>query len=120
MALTLGAAPMVLNFPSLSSRASLSFKPNFGFSLSNVSPSSSSLSMASTAPLYPSVFCGRGDRKTAKGKRFSHSFGNARPRNKKKGRGPPRVPAPPLPPKKDRFDDGEVVKIQIDESIFSN
>uniref|UniRef100_A0A2C9VB53 Uncharacterized protein n=1 Tax=Manihot esculenta TaxID=3983 RepID=A0A2C9VB53_MANES len=32
------------------------------------------------------VYCGGGDKKTAKGKRFNHSFGNARPRNKKKGR----------------------------------
>nr|5X8P_x Chain x, protein bTHXc [Spinacia oleracea]5X8R_x Chain x, protein bTHXc [Spinacia oleracea] len=35
---------------------------------------------------------GRGDRKTAKGKRFNHSFGNARPKNKNKGRGPPKAP----------------------------
>ncbi|MED6108270.1 30S ribosomal protein S31 [Stylosanthes scabra] len=49
------------------------------------------------------VYCGRGDRKTAKGKRFAHSFGNARPRDKKKGRGPPKPPVPPGPPKKDRF-----------------
>ncbi|CAA6669457.1 unnamed protein product [Spirodela intermedia] len=41
------------------------------------------------------LYCGRGDRKTARGKRFSRSYGNARPRNKKKGRGPPRVPVPP-------------------------
>ncbi|MQM14335.1 hypothetical protein Taro_047264 [Colocasia esculenta] len=65
------------------------------------------------------VYCGRGDRKTAKGKRFKHSYGNARPRNKKKGRGPVRVPVPPSPPRKDRFDDGEIVKIEIDESLFS-
>lgn len=44
----------------------------------------------------------------------------ARPRNKNKGRGPPRVPVPPAPPRKDKFDDGEVVKIEIDESLFSN
>ncbi|EYU22338.1 hypothetical protein MIMGU_mgv11b023535mg [Erythranthe guttata] len=60
-----------------------------------------------------------GDKKTAKGKRFNHSFGNARPKDKNKGRGPPRVPAPPLPPRKDKYDDGSVVKIEIDES-FSN
>ncbi|THU52849.1 hypothetical protein C4D60_Mb10t08250 [Musa balbisiana] len=65
------------------------------------------------------VNCGRGDKKTAKGKRFKHSFGNARPRDKTKGRGPPRSPVPPSPPKKDRFDDGEIVKIEIDESLFS-
>ncbi|KAL8462956.1 hypothetical protein ACS0TY_033820 [Phlomoides rotata] len=66
-----------------------------------------------------SVYCGRGDKKTARGKRFNHSFGNARPKDKKKGRGPPRVPAPPLPPRKDKYDDGEVIRIEIDES-FSN
>lgn len=44
----------------------------------------------------------------------------ARPKDKKKGRGPPRVPAPPLPPRKDKYDDGEVVKIEIDESLFGN
>ncbi|KAK1320700.1 hypothetical protein QJS10_CPA03g01887 [Acorus calamus] len=38
-----------------------------------------------------SVTCGRGDKKTAKGKRFNGSYGNARPRNKNKGRGPPRT-----------------------------
>lgn len=41
----------------------------------------------------------------------------ARPKDKKKGRGPPRVPTPPAPPRKDRYDDGEVVKIEIDESL---
>nr|XP_018684342.1 PREDICTED: 30S ribosomal protein S31, chloroplastic [Musa acuminata subsp. malaccensis] len=61
----------------------------------------------------------QGDKKTAKGKRFKHSLGNARPRDKTRGRGPPRAPVPPSPPKKDRFDDGEIVKIEIDESLFS-
>ncbi|CAA7406416.1 unnamed protein product [Spirodela intermedia] len=84
-----------------------------------------SLSVATASPApalvsaLPMVYCGRGDRKTARGKRFSRSYGNARPRNKKKGRGPPRVPVPPSPPRKDRFDDGEIVKIEIDESLFS-
>lgn len=39
----------------------------------------------------------------------------ARPRNKKKGRGPPRVVAPPAAPKRDPFDDGQVIKIEINE-----
>lgn len=43
----------------------------------------------------------------------------ARPRNKKKGRGPPRVPVPSSPPKKDRFEDDEKVTIEIDESLYS-
>ncbi|XP_061362820.1 small ribosomal subunit protein bTHXc isoform X2 [Gastrolobium bilobum] len=75
-----------------------------------------SASATSSSPL---VYCGRGDRKTAKGKRFNHSFGNARPKNKNKGRGPPRLYAPPAPTKKDKFEDNEVVKIEIDESLFS-
>ncbi|OVA02663.1 hypothetical protein BVC80_9093g2 [Macleaya cordata] len=78
---------------------------------------SSKLSFSRTETL---VYCGRGDRRTVKGKRFNHSFGNARPRNKKKGRGPPRVPIAPSPPKKDKFDDNEIVKIDIDESLFSS
>ncbi|KAH9672832.1 30S ribosomal protein S31 [Citrus sinensis] len=82
---------------------------------------SCSLSLPSTpSPSIPYVYCGRGDKKTAKGKRFNHSFGNARPRDKKKGRGPPRVTAPPAPPRKDRFDDGEKIHIDLDESLFSN
>lgn len=102
------------------------------------------------------MYCGRGDRKTERGKRFSHSFGNVnhlsfffffnyyyqnlgfffhdiedghwlkiflgnqdRPRNKNKGRGPPRAPIPPSAPRKDKFDKDDIIKIEIDES-FSN
>ena len=43
----------------------------------------------------------------------------ARPRDKTKGRGTPRVPTPPSPPRKDKFDDDEKIKIEIDESLFS-
>lgn len=43
----------------------------------------------------------------------------ARPRDKKKGRGPPSLYAPPAPTKKDKFEDNEVIKIEIDESLFS-
>ncbi|WVZ83281.1 hypothetical protein U9M48_030447 [Paspalum notatum var. saurae] len=64
------------------------------------------------------VYCGRGDKKTKRGKRFNHSYGNARPRNKKKGTGPPRLFAPPAPPRKDQFDDGEIIPIEIDEDIL--
>ncbi|MFQ6623300.1 hypothetical protein Gotur_002991 [Gossypium turneri] len=67
-----------------------------------------------------SLYCGRGDKKTERGKRFNHSFGNARPRDKKKGRGPPRVPVPPAPPRKDKFNDDEKIKIEIDESLFTS
>ncbi|XP_073306239.1 small ribosomal subunit protein bTHXc [Primulina huaijiensis] len=75
---------------------------------------------ASASASFPCIYCGRGDKKTARGKRFNHSFGNARPKDKSKGRGPPRVAAPPLPPRKDKYDDGEVIKIEIDESLFTN
>ncbi|GMH27150.1 hypothetical protein Nepgr_028993 [Nepenthes gracilis] len=75
----------------------------------------SCISTSATSPALPLIHCGRGDKKTAKGKRFNHSFGNARPRDKKKGRGPPRVPVPSSPGKKDPYDDDEVIKIDIDE-----
>ncbi|XP_010528814.1 PREDICTED: 30S ribosomal protein S31, chloroplastic [Tarenaya hassleriana] len=119
--LILGAPPRVAVASSLSvssSRLSSSRSETVGVSVSCFTPSLS-LSAPTSASI-PFVYCGRGDRKTAKGKRFSHSFGNARPRNKKKGRGPPRLPVPPSPPRKDKFDDGEKIKIEIDESLFSN
>ncbi|KAJ8753760.1 hypothetical protein K2173_000014 [Erythroxylum novogranatense] len=103
----------LLNCPQLSSSQS---------QVLGVSPchSTASFSLSATSsPSVPFVYCGRGDKKTAKGKRFNHSFGNARPRDKKKGRGPPRIPVPSSPPKKESFGDGEVVKIEIDESLFS-
>ncbi|KAH9736433.1 hypothetical protein WN944_004173 [Citrus x changshan-huyou] len=52
------------------------------------------------SPSIPYVYCNCGDKKTAKGKHFNHFFGNARPRDKKKGRGPPRVTAPSASPRK--------------------
>ncbi|XP_015950284.1 30S ribosomal protein S31, chloroplastic [Arachis duranensis] len=88
-------------------------------STSSLSVSHSAATSSSPSPI-PYVYCGRGDKKTAKGKRFNHSFGNARPRDKKKGRGPPRLFSPPAPTKKDRFEDNEVVKIEIDESLFTS
>lgn len=104
--LFVGAVPAVPQFSALSfSRSAAS---SLSTSLSSSSPASATL---------PLIYCGRGDKRTAKGKRFNHSFGNARPKDKKKGRGPPRVPTPPAPPRKDRYDDGEVVKIEIDESL---
>ncbi|CAO2164925.1 unnamed protein product [Urochloa humidicola] len=82
--------------------------------------SNSLATAALSAPLAPvlQVYCGRGDKKTKRGKRFNHSYGNARPRNKKKGTGPPRLYAPPAPPRKDQFDDGEIIPIEIDEDIL--
>ncbi|KAL4556914.1 hypothetical protein LXL04_035080 [Taraxacum kok-saghyz] len=124
----------IVSLPIASGSVSLSFSRSCSPTHIPLAASSSSISLASS--IQPLIYCGRGDKKTAKGKRFNHSFGNvrivieeltwislseqARPRNKTKGRGPPRVPVPPAPPRKDRYDDGEVVKIEIDESIFSN
>ncbi|CAM0910380.1 unnamed protein product [Alopecurus aequalis] len=56
---------------------------SFGLS-ATVSFSRSRTSLAATAvsaPLTPvlDVYCGRGDRKTRRGKRFSHSYGNVSP-----------------------------------------
>ncbi|XP_031484988.1 30S ribosomal protein S31, chloroplastic [Nymphaea colorata] len=111
--------PTHRHLPDISS-LSITRHSTVGFPVS--SPSSSSLSLV-VSPLpqtHHLVYCGRGDKKTAKGKRFRHSYGNARPRNKKKGRGPARPPTTPAPPRKDRFDDGEIIKIELDESLFSN
>ncbi|CAI9091681.1 OLC1v1026766C1 [Oldenlandia corymbosa var. corymbosa] len=52
--------------------ASLSFSRHQSLPCS----SSVSTSLSSTTSTLPLIYCGRGDRKTAKGKRFSHSFGN--------------------------------------------
>ncbi|XP_010505428.1 PREDICTED: 30S ribosomal protein S31, chloroplastic-like [Camelina sativa] len=115
--LILGAPPRV-TVALTSSRLSSSHSETAGVSLSCFTQQFSlSASSPSSIPL---VYCGRGDRKTAKGKRFNHSFGNARPRNKNKGRGPERVPVPPAPPRKDKFENDEKIKIDIDESLFSN
>ncbi|KAI5670512.1 hypothetical protein M9H77_10876 [Catharanthus roseus] len=107
--LLVGAVPVV------SQSSAFSFSRSASAAASSLSTSISSSSPASVT--LPLIYCGRGDKKTARGKRFNHSFGNARPKDKKKGRGPPRVPTPPAPPRKDRYDDGEVVKIEIDESL---
>ncbi|KAI3416757.1 uncharacterized protein J3R85_015121 [Psidium guajava] len=113
-------ASLLLRPPSVALSPCIAFSQSqtLGASLS-IRPASLSLLAVTSAPAVPLVYCGRGDKKTAKGKRFNHSFGNARPRNKKKGRGPPRVAAPPAPPRKDRFEDNEVTKIDIDESLFT-
>ncbi|XP_071929037.1 small ribosomal subunit protein bTHXc-like [Coffea arabica] len=117
-----GAVPMAASQTALCFPLSPSLsRPQPLLSSSSSSSSSSlstSLSLSSPASsTLPFIYCGRGDKKAAKGKRFNHSFGNARPKDKKKGRGPPRVAVPPSPPRKDRYDDGEVVKIEIDESL---
>ncbi|XP_031095571.1 30S ribosomal protein S31, chloroplastic [Ipomoea triloba] len=116
--LLVGAAPMAsLSMAALAPTLSFSSSRSLtGGSLRMTS--STSLSSSVTAPSLPLIYCGRGDKKTAKGKRFNHSFGNARPKDKKKGRGPPRIPPPPAAaPKKNPLDDGQKVKIEIDESL---
>ncbi|KAM1038182.1 hypothetical protein ACFX2C_032906 [Malus domestica] len=113
--LILGAPPAPSQSHAFNSRISFSRSETLAISLPS-STASLSLSTASSPPV-PSVYCGRGDKKTERGKRFNHSFGNARPRNKNKGRGPPRVPVPPAPPKKDKFEDNTIVKVEIDESL---
>ncbi|CAG7874277.1 hypothetical protein BRARA_E00706 [Brassica rapa] len=119
MASLLIGAPPRLTVPSSSRRLSSSHSETVGVSLSRFTQQLS-LSASSSSSSIPLVYCGRGDRKTARGKRFNHSFGNARPRNKDKGRGPQRVPVPPAPPRKDKFENDEKIKIDIDESLFSN
>ncbi|KAJ0258812.1 30S ribosomal protein S31 [Hirschfeldia incana] len=114
--LLIGAPPRIT--VASSPRLSSSHSETLGVSLSSF-PQQLSLSASSSSSI-PLVYCGRGDRKTARGKRFNHSFGNARPRNKNKGRGPQRVPVPPAPPRKDKFENDEKIKIDIDESLFSN
>ncbi|KAL6650258.1 hypothetical protein ACP70R_009183 [Stipagrostis hirtigluma subsp. patula] len=116
MALSTAAALPSHHHGTVSSSFSVS-----SYALSAAAPRArTSLAAAVSAPLAPAleVYCGRGDKKTKRGKRFNHSYGNARPRNKKKGTGPPRLYAPPAPPRKDQFDDGEVIPIEIDEDIL--
>ncbi|KAG6603588.1 30S ribosomal protein S31, chloroplastic, partial [Cucurbita argyrosperma subsp. sororia] len=97
---------------------SISKSETLGISLRASSTGSLAISTTSCPSSIPA-----GDKKTEKGKRFKHSFGNgndqARPRDKTKGRGTPRVPIPPSPLRKVKFDDDEKIKIEIDESLFS-
>ncbi|CAK9319879.1 unnamed protein product [Citrullus colocynthis] len=117
--LPFGLLQAVSQSPTLSPRFfSFSKSETLGASLRASSTSSLAVSTTSSPSSIPAVYCGRGDKKTEKGKRFNHSYGNARPRDKTKGRGTPRVPAPPSPPRKDKFDDDEKIKIEIDESLF--
>ncbi|KAL2928610.1 30S ribosomal protein S31 chloroplastic [Bienertia sinuspersici] len=94
-------ASLLLGTSSMASHTlSLSFSNSHsiaGVSLSSP-PTVSHSTPSSTSPALPLIYCGRGDRKTAKGKRFNHSFGNARPKDKKKGRGPPKAPILPAAP----------------------
>ncbi|CAN4107054.1 unnamed protein product [Withania somnifera] len=112
-------ALLLLSSVPMATQSISAVSPNLSFSrsvsITAIAPPLSVSSSSLTASNLPLIYCGRGDKKTAKGKRFNHSFGNARPKDKKKGRGPPRVAAPPAAPKRDPFDDGQVVKIEIQE-----
>ncbi|XP_004506777.1 small ribosomal subunit protein bTHXc [Cicer arietinum] len=111
-------SPLSIQFNTSSSHLSFSHSQTFQSPLF-VSFSSLSASSTSSLSATPFVYCGRGDRKTAKGKRFNRSFGNARPRNKNKGTGPPKIYTPPDPTKKEKLEDKEVMKIEINESLFN-
>lgn len=64
------------------------------------------------------IVCGRGDRRTAKGKRARGSFGNCRPKDSSKGTGLAVTPMPPRP-KKDDSADTEYIHVDIDETLFN-
>ena len=66
----------------------------------------------------PAIVCGRGDKRTAKGKRARGSFGNSRHKDANKGTGLAVTPLPPRP-KKDT-EDTEYIHVDIDETLFNN
>ncbi|KAG6745242.1 hypothetical protein POTOM_051888 [Populus tomentosa] len=106
--LMVGALPMTPQ--------ALNFGSRLSYSQSQISlfhsTSSLPLSTASTSV----SFEGTGRLKEGKDS-TTHLETWARPRDKKKGRGPPRIPVPAVPPKIDKSVDDEVVKIEIDESL---
>lgn len=59
-----------------------------------------------------------GSKVILKNKRYL-KFYQARPRNKNKGTGPPKIYTPPDPTKKEKLEDKEVMKIEINESLFN-
>lgn len=73
---------------------------------------------SSMAVSMPAIVCGRGDKRTAKGKRARGSFGNSRPKDSSKGKGLAVTPLPPRP-KKD-VEDTEYIHVDIDPSLFTN
>ncbi|KAB5519982.1 hypothetical protein DKX38_024301 [Salix brachista] len=105
--LMVGANPMTPQALNFSSRLSYS---HYQISLCHSTPS---LSLSTSTTSLP--FEGTGRLKEGKDS-TTHLETWARPRDKKKGRGPPRIPVPAAPPKIDKFVDDGVVKIEIDES----
>nr|XP_024397525.1 30S ribosomal protein S31, chloroplastic-like [Physcomitrium patens]PNR39403.1 hypothetical protein PHYPA_019681 [Physcomitrium patens] len=77
----------------------------------------SSSSSSSSSVSLPAIVCGRGDKRTAKGKRARGSFGNCRPKDSSKGTG---LAITPLPPRtKKEVEDTEFINVEIDESLFN-
>ncbi|KAL8161015.1 hypothetical protein V2J09_012504 [Rumex salicifolius] len=107
---TSSMAAQTLSVPSMLSSSKCISGVSLSIPLRNLA-----LSTSSPSPSLPPIYCGRGDRKTAKGKRFAHSFGNARPHNKKKGRGYPKPPVPPPEPKNDPYENIEKVNTEIND-----
>ncbi|KAI5063455.1 hypothetical protein GOP47_0022002 [Adiantum capillus-veneris] len=95
--------------------AMMGFTKTICASSSLMPPFSCNLLPLQASSAYPLVTCGRGDKRTAKGKRFLGSYGNSRPRKPNKGRGLPEVPLPPRPPRKDPLDDGILVRVKSAE-----
>lgn len=77
-------------------------------------------STSSPSGAYPTVRCGRGDMRTAKGKRTRGSHGNSRPKPSKgvktTGLQPAALPVN-RPKRKDLLDDTEYVHIDLDEGL---
>lgn len=80
--------------------------------------SGAAVKTSSVSVSLPAIVCGRGDRRTAKGKRARGSFGNCRPKDSSKGTGLALTPLPPRP-KKDDSADTEYIHVDIDETLFN-
>ncbi|XP_030522908.1 30S ribosomal protein S31, mitochondrial [Rhodamnia argentea] len=59
-------------------------RPSLASPISSLSSSSLPSPSSTVAPPPFPVLCGRGDKRTKKGKRFKGSYGNARPKKEKK------------------------------------
>ncbi|BBH06258.1 plastid-specific ribosomal protein 4 [Prunus dulcis] len=111
--LILGALPIPTQTLTFSSRISFSQSETLSISL----PPPQLRSQSPQLPLHQSLQCTAvGAIRKPKEESVSITL-MAMPRNKNKGRGPPRVPVPVAPPKKDKFEDDTVVKVEIDESL---
>ncbi|KAG0465224.1 hypothetical protein HPP92_019388 [Vanilla planifolia] len=131
---TLLTIPMAsLALQTRSSHRSISFSRSEALLGTPLSIASLSVPLsASTPEETPSVYCGRGDKKTAKGKRFKHSFGNfllwletLRMISVRRGlvtrirEEDLQESLSPSPPKKVPLDDEETMEIEVDDSDIS-